>query len=211
MQNRGEHPEEHALGFTAILIHLGLVFCGIAALLTGLLAGDYKKIEHLGFTVHTWIGMAGVFFVLLRVALGIVGPSELRFSNWVPYTRERLSYVKQDIMGLLSFRLPHRPTHMGVAGLVETFGLLAFLVTALSGIFLFFTIEPGQKSHGLVHAVKEFHEAGLTLILIFLSMHMGAVTLHALTGRHLWRRMLFMKEQQAGPNPEDTSVLASTK
>ena len=207
MKNREEHTEEHALGVTAILIHLGLVVCGIAALLSGLLAGDYKRIEHLGFTVHSWIGMAGAYVVLMRVALGIVGPPELRFSNWVPYTRERLSYVKEDIMGLLKFRLPDRPTHVGVSGLVQTFGLLAFLVTALSGIFLFFTIDPGQKSRGLVHAVKEFHEAGLSLILIFLSMHVGAVTMHALRGHHLWRRIFFLKEPQVGPSPDDARVV----
>jgi cytochrome b len=203
MNNNGEYAEERAIGTTTILVHLGLAVCGIAALLTGLLADDYKRAEHLGFTVHSWIGLAGAFFVLLRAALGIVGPAELRFGNWVPCTRERLSRVKEDIIGLASFRLPHRPPHVGVAGLVETFGLLSFLLTALSGIFLFFALEPGQKSHGLVHAVKECHEAGLSLILIFLSMHAGAVVLHALTGRHLWRRMLFLNERQAGQRPDE--------
>ncbi len=206
MGNSQEHAEEKRLGTTAVLVHLGLIVFGIGALLTGLLAGDYKKVEHLGFTVHSWIGMAGAFIVLVRAALGIVGPPELRFSRWVPCTRERLSRVKEDIMGLLRFRLPDRPTHVGLSGLVETFGLLAFLVTALSGIFLFFTIDPGHKSRGLVHAVKEFHETGLYLIVAFLSIHAGAVTMHALTGRHLWRRMLFLKEQPANPGPADTRV-----
>jgi cytochrome b len=202
---------ENRLGTTAVLVHLGLVVCGIAALLTGLQAGDYKRVEHLGFTVHSWVGMAGAFFVLLRAALGIAGPTELRFGTWVPWTRERLCRVKEDISGLLRFSLPHRPPHEGAAGLVETFGLLAFLATALSGVFLFFTIEPGQKSRGLVHAVKEFHETGLTLILVFLSMHAGAVVLHALTGRHLWRRMVFLKEREAPLSPEGTRVDAAAE
>ncbi len=63
MRNREEHPEERAIGVTTVLVHLGLAVCGIAALLTGLLADDYKRMEHLGFTVHSWIGMAGAFIV----------------------------------------------------------------------------------------------------------------------------------------------------
>ncbi len=186
--------EENSLGFTAVLVHLGLSVSVIAALFSGLLAGDYKKIVHLGFTVHSWIGMAGASIVLLRILLGLVGPANLRFVNWVPCTRARLQHVKDDITGLFRFRLPERPTHVGVAGLVQALGLLALLLIALSGIFLFFTIEPGHKSRGVVHAVKEFHEAGLFMIVIFLSMHVGAVTMHAVRGHHLWRRIFFLKE-----------------
>lgn len=199
MESETKQLEKRPLGVTTILVHLGLLVCGIAALISGLQAGDYKKIEHLGFTLHSWIGMTGAFFVLLRVVLGVVGPAELRFSRWVPYTRERLSSVKEDIMGLFSMRLPDRPTHVGIAGLVQALGLFVFFVIAVSGIFLFFTIEPGHKSRGLVHDVKEFHEVGLYLITLFLSMHVGAVTMHALRGHHLWRKIFFLKESPVNP------------
>ena len=194
MNNEG-YSGAPSLGVTAISVHLGFLVFGIAALLSGLAAGDYKKIEHFGFTLHSWFGMAAVFIVLLRMVCGLVGPAELRFTNWVPFTRERLLCVKDDIAGLLRLRLPERPTHTGLAGLVQTFGLLVFLFIALSGIVLFFTIEPGHKSRGLIHAIKEFHEAGLFLIAIFLSIHVGAVTMHALNGRHYWRKIFFLKDQ----------------
>ena len=168
-------------------------------MISGLQAGDYKKIEHLGFTLHSWIGMAAAFFILLRVVLGIVGPAELRFSRWIPFTRERLACVREDITGLLGMRLPERPTHVGIAGLVQALGLFVFFVIAASGVYLYFTIEPGHKSHGVVHDVKEFHEVGLYLITLFLSMHVGAVTLHALRGRHLWRGIFFLKENGRKP------------
>lgn len=199
MKNEVIHSEESTLGRTAILVHLGLVIFGAAALLSGLAAGDYKKFDHMGFTLHSWIGMAGSYIILLRVALGLVGPPNLRFANWVPYTREKLSCVKEDIIGLCHLRLPDRPTHVGVSGLVHALGLFVFLLLALSGIFLFFSIDPGHKSQGVVHAVKEFHEVGLSLMLIFLSMHMGAVTMHALRGHDLWRKMFFVKEAQTEP------------
>lgn len=203
MKTKGMQPRENSLGPTAILVHLGLAACGIAGLLSGMLAGDYKKAEHLGFTLHSWIGMSGLLLIFLRAALGLVGPPDLRFANWVPCTRERLSSVRDDLVGLLGLHLPQRPTHAGVAGVVQTLGLLAFLSLAMSGGFLFFTIDPGHKSRGIVHAVKEFHEFGLFLMLAFLTMHVGAVIMHAASGRNPWRTMLFLKTKPPGRPPDD--------
>ncbi len=201
MTDNHRRSPDAPLGFSAILIHLGLVFLGIAAWLTGGLADDYKRMEHHGFTLHAWIGMGLAGFIFLRFLLGVFGTRDLRFSQWVPYTRERLLHVWEDAVGLLRFQLPERPAHRGLAGLVQLFGLLVFLLMSLSGTFLFLSLEPGQKARGLAHAVKELHEAGQFLIPFFLSMHAGAVILHALRGRHLWRRMFFLKEisdRQAG-------------
>ncbi|GLI38188.1 cytochrome b/b6 domain-containing protein [Geobacter hydrogenophilus] len=206
MATTKEYAAEVPLSVFAIAVHLGLASFGIAAWLTGSLADDYKKAEHTGFTLHSWIGMGLASFILLRVLLGMWGPRHLRFTQWVPYTKERLQCVREDIMGLLRLRLPERPLHEGLAGLVQTLGLLVFLLLALSGGFLFFTLVPGQKATGLIHAVKEVHETGQFLIPIFLSMHGGAVIVHALRGRHLWRKMLFLKEPQGAPFPGDARV-----
>ena len=194
MNTHEEASEGRSLNVSGLLIHLGLICFGIAALLSGGLADDYKKMEHLGFTLHSWLGMGGAFFVFLRFLLGVAGPHDLRFAQWVPYSRERLIRVKEDIVGLLRLRLPERPTHQGLAGLVQTFGLLSFLLMALTGIFLYFSMEPGQKARGLVHDVKELHEAGQVFLLLFLSLHVGATIAHALAGRHLWRKIFFLKE-----------------
>jgi len=198
--------ENTPLGAFAILIHLGLFFLGIAAWLTGGLADDYKRTEHSGFTLHSWIGMGLAGFILLRLLLGLFGPRNVRFTRWVPLTRERLLRVREDISGLLRFRLPERPTHQGLAGLVQTFGLSVFLLMSLTGGFMFFSLEPGQKATGLLHSVKELHEVGELLIPLFLSMHGGAVVLHALRGRHLWRQMLFLRETRSKNAYPDQSL-----
>ncbi len=190
VNRQGEAP----LGPLAILVHLGLVLLGIAALLTGGFADDYKRIEHAGFTLHSWIGMGAAVVIVLRVLLGLAGPRNLRFTGWVPLTRERMRLVLEDLSGLLKFRMPERPSHQGLAGLVQTFGLSVFFLMALTGASMFFLLEPGQRSTGLLHSVKEVHEVGELLIPLFLSMHGGAVLLHALRGRHLWRKMLFLRE-----------------
>jgi cytochrome b len=193
IRNNDRTSTDAPLGAFVILVHLGIFIAGIAAWLSGDLADDYKRLAHPGFTLHSWVGMGVVYFIFLRLVWGLVGPQNVRFSQWVPFTRQRLARVGEDIRGLLRFQMPERRTHEGLSGLVQTFGLLAFLFMSVSGSFLFFSLEPGQKARGLAHAVKEVHEAGVLLIPLFLFIHTGAVVLHALRGRHLWRRMFFLK------------------
>lgn len=192
MENSNRYSGIHALGTTARLVHLGLAVAGIVALLSGLFAGDYKNIEHWGFSLHRWVGISTAGIVVLRVLLGFAGPQDLRFSSWVPYTREQFSYVKEDLASLRALQLPPRPPHFGMMGLVQFCGLVVFLGAAFSGTVLFFGIEPGRKAQGMLHTIKELHETGLFLILIFLTLHVGGVIMHALQGRHNWRRMFFL-------------------
>ena len=180
--------------FTRIL-HLGLVIFGLLAWGTGEWADDYKKLKHIGFYVHSWIGMGVSFFVSLRLIYGIIGPRKARFAQWVPYTRDRLQFVWEDIMGLIRLRLPERQPRQGLASVVETFGLLVFSVMALTGSLLFFYLEPGIKARGTIHFIKEIHEVGEVLLPLFFAVHGGAVILHAFMGRHYWRKMVFLKEQ----------------
>jgi cytochrome b561 len=53
---------------------------------------------------------------------------------------------------------------------------------------------PGHKARGVLHTIKEMHEAVIWLIPIYLGIHIGAVVLHALAGDHRWRRTFFLKE-----------------
>ena len=187
-------PSRNTLGSFAIFIHLGLLFFGLTAALTGLLAEDYKKAVHLGFTVHSWLGIGLTAFVGLRLITGIMGPRSVRFLTWIPVTPDRLKLVGEDLHGLLSMRMPERALHEGLAGMVQTFGLAVFFLMAATGTFLYFFLDPGQKAQGFVHDVKELHEIGLVLIPVFVSLHAGAVLLHALRGRHLWKKMFFISD-----------------
>jgi cytochrome b len=186
-------PEEDSIGRAAVLVHLGLLIFGMSALLTGQMADDYKKMNHAGFDLHSWIGIGAILFVFLRMVTGVFGSVIVRFDQWVPYTRDRLRLVQEDILGLLKFRIPERPVHQGIAGLVQTFGLLVFLFMSTTGAVMLIFMEPGRNNTGVVHAVKEAHEIGIILIPLFLAMHVGAVVLHALRGNHIWRKMFFRK------------------
>jgi len=171
------------------IIHLGLMLFGTLAWLTSGLADDHDQADHLGFTVHSWIGMSLVLFIFARIVYGFFGPPLMRFANWLPYTKERLVQSWTDIRALLKLQMPERPAHEGIAGLVQTFGLLVFSWSAITGSLMFILLEPGTKAKGFVHFVKELHEISDGLIPLFLILHVGAVILHALLKHPIWRRM----------------------
>jgi cytochrome b len=193
----GVSPEE-TLDPIARFIHLGLMIFGVLAWLTGDWAGSYKHPRHLGFTIHSWLGIGTAVFMGLRLCYGLVGPAAVRFTQWVPYTRERLQWAWEDVLTLLKLKLPQRPTHKGLSGLVHALGLLGFSWMALTGSLMFFYLTPGSRATGMLRLIKEIHEAGYWLVTIFLALHVGAVVLHALTGDHVWRKMVFLKDQEPG-------------
>ena len=196
MEPRSNSRERGELDDLTRFIHLGLTVFGILAYVTGLWAGDYKRAYHLGFSVHKWLGISLSFFMFCRLWLGFYGSREAQFSQWVPYTRERVLMVLEDLVNLLRLKLPDRAVHQGLAGVVQTFGLAVFSWMALTGTLMFIFLEPGRKAGGALRFIKELHEAGLWLILIFLGIHVGAVTLHALAGNDLWRQAFFLKKKQ---------------
>ncbi len=190
-----EHQERLELEGTTRFIHLGLMAFGILALMTGFFAGDYKHQHHLGFTFHRWFGIGLSAFLALRLWHGFSGPQEARFQEWLPHTRERLLCILEDFMSLLKFQFPERPPRQGLSGLVQAFGLAAFAWMGATGALMFFLMTPGGKARGFLHLIKEMHEAGWWLALVFLCIHGGAVIIHGLAGQDLWRPMFFLPKR----------------
>jgi cytochrome b len=189
---RANTPSPDEIDLATRLIHLALVVCGIAALVSGQFAGDYRKPEHTGFSIHQWCGIAMAVTVGLRWLWGIAGLRAQRFSSWFPLTRARLAAAWQDITALIRFKLPVRPQHQGLAGLVQAVGLCAFAWMAVTGTLLFVWLEPGARAVGGVRLIKGLHEAGQVVLWSYLALHVGAVILHSLAGHDLWRRMFFV-------------------
>lgn len=172
------------------LIHLLLAVFGIAALITGQFAGDYRRAMHAGYDIHRWIGLAMALALCLRMLSGLVGPRAMRFVNWVPLTRARLRLVAEDLACVTRLRLPVRDEHQGLAALIQAMGLAAFMWMALSGALLFVFLMPGARATGWLGGVKELHEAGQPVVIAYIAIHVGAVVMHALAGQSIWRRML---------------------
>ena len=192
-QDTNSSTSEELDSFT-IFLHFGLMVFGTLAWLTGEWAGDYKTIQHQGFTIHKMVGLGTAVFISARLYHGFCGPDQALFTNWVPYTSERLRLVFEDVRALFTLRLPDRPSHHGLAALWETFGLAAFTWMTATGAAMFLFLTPGRKAHGLMHLVKELHELGEWLVPIFLAVHVSAVILHALAGDQRWRKMLFLSK-----------------
>jgi cytochrome b len=174
---------------TTRLIHLLLALFGVAALVSGQFAGDYRRAVHTGFDIHRWIGLGMALALAARLLWGLVGPNEVRFSAWVPVTRRRLALVGEDLAALARLRLPERVGHEGLAGLVQAVGLGAFAWMAVSGAIMFAWLEPGARVTGWLRAVKELHEGGQVVAIAYVALHAGAVLVHALAGDPVWRRM----------------------
>jgi cytochrome b len=191
------NAKDNPPGRGAGLIHLGLLVFGLSAWMTGLLnddADDHKRMEHLVYTIHRWLGMGLALFAGMRLTLGIIGPKNMRMLKWAPYTRARLKLVAKGIAGLLTLRRPDWTTHQFLAGAIQAFGLAVFLLMAATGFYLYLFLEPGHEARGFLHDVKELHEAGVMLIPVFLTLHVGAVVAHALYGIHIWRKIFFISD-----------------
>ncbi|MDX9714957.1 MAG: cytochrome b/b6 domain-containing protein [Dissulfurispiraceae bacterium] len=196
MNDLNKLSKEESLSKSARVVHLGILIFGIFAMFTGEMADDYKKVVHNGYELHLMLGIGLAMFIMIRGITGIFGSKVVRFTQWLPCTKERIAWVLEDIRGLLRFKLPDRPVHRGLSGVVEGFGLLAFFWMAATGVLLALTITPGQKAVGIAHAIKEAHEAGMAFLVLFLAMHVGAVILHAIAGKHIWKKAFFLKYEE---------------
>lgn len=188
-----------SLDVTTRFLHLGLAVFGIWAWLIGsgwIGAGarDYDHVDHFWYLQHRWVGITFSVFLLLRILWGLIGPDSARFGRWVPWTRERFGAVIEDVRTLLHFRFPLRPTHVGIAGLVQALGLLVFLWIAVSGLCNAFAITPGVKlTVPWLRVVKHYHQIGDVLIPLYLVLHIGGAIAHSLGGKQVWRKMLFLE------------------
>ena len=171
------------------LVHLLLAVFGVAALVSGQFAGDYRRALHAGYDVHRWIGLGMALALALRILWGFAGPRIVRFAQWLPVTRSRLALVWQDIATLARLRLPLREEHDGLSALVQAIGLLAFLWMAASGVLLLFFLVPGARATGWIGVVKELHEGGEPVVIAYVALHVGAVLVHSAAGEPVWRRM----------------------
>ncbi|MDH3975373.1 MAG: cytochrome b/b6 domain-containing protein [Deltaproteobacteria bacterium] len=180
---------------TSRIIHLGIMVFALAAYLTGDMADDYKRLACSGFTFHKWLGMGAAFFITGRILYGFWGTKRARFSSWAPCTRDRLKYAGEALLSALSYKRPGATAHRYIAGLVKAAGLVLFSWMSFTGMFMFFFVEPGSRSRGLVHLVMEVHEVGEALIPAYLFIHIAIAIIHAFYGQDFWRKMLFVKKK----------------
>ncbi len=171
------------------LLHMGLAVFGVAAYLTAELAEEGGA----GYLLHAYLGLSTLGVVAGRLLAGVFAHAPLGFADWGPWQRAQWTMAVADLAGLLRLRLPRRPMHEGLAGLVQTFGLCLFAWMAFTGTMLF--VLQGQGGSELFEVIEEGHEVGEGLIPVFLVLHVGAVLAHVLRGEHLLGRMFRLRTE----------------
>ena len=179
----------YSYSLPAKLIHMGLAAFGIFAYLTA------EAAEHsdggIGYQLHAYLGLTLMAFVLLRIVGGFTGSTKMRFSSWSPFSKLQWSQSIDDVKNLIRFTMPERDMHEGLAGLVQTFGLIIFAWMGVTGTVLYFINE--STSGTLFEIFEEMHEVGEGLIPLFLLLHVGAVITHTLVGKPNWKKIWYFK------------------
>ncbi len=179
---------EHAYTTFSKILHLGLAFFGIAAYATGELAED--GFASSGYLLHAYLGLSLTSFILIRIGAGLLNVQDVSFRDWSLFSVTQWKAVLDDIRQILLLKLPFRDKHEGLAGMVQAFGLLIFLWMGITGTGLYII---GQETD-VFEILEELHEAGESLIPVYLILHVGAVIAHSLTGSSVWERMFKFRE-----------------
>lgn len=179
--------EQHTYSYPgyAKIIHLGIAVFGISAFLTGEIAEDGS--DTWGYLLHAYLGLSLAAFMLARLSAGLGASTALSFSGWSPFSRQQWSMALEDFRALLTLSIPERDRHQGLAGITQAFGLIIFSWMAISGSALF--VLGGGKESEVFEIIEELHEVGESLIPLYLALHIGAVILHSISGKPVWKKM----------------------
>ena len=157
-----------------------------------------------GSPVHVWFGWAGLGLLVLRMAWGIIGNPEARFSAFPPNPFAALTHIKQLFVGKPRSYASHNP-----AGAIMAYALwacIAFMVATgltMSGPNPFAvaerqaivdsgdwsqlakTTDAGEDGEDEADGwVKEAHEIVANLILLLVALHIGGVIVESVIMRH---------------------------
>lgn len=173
----------------AKVIHLGMAFFGIFSFLTGEFADD--GITSNGYLLHSYLGLSLASIMLIRVAIGLTSTQALTFKGWSPFSKHQWQFTFDDFRSLLTLKIPKRSRHEGLAGITQAFGLLIFIWMSVTGVILF--MLGSEIESNIFEYVEEIHEVGESLIPLYLALHVGAVILHTLCGKPIWKKMFNFK------------------
>lgn len=143
--------------------------------------------------VHAYTGYAFAFVFILRVIWGFLGNEYARWSDIVPYNRERWMAAGKNLrwyLGLLKGRPAEVMGHDPLASILYMILFLVFASQALTGLMLsgiefkmfpasLFArrLDPGTHE-GIEEAFGEVHESGFWYIIFFVAVHLFGLIVH---------------------------------
>lgn len=157
-----------------------------------------------GSPVHVWFGWGGLLLLVARMAWGIIGNPEARFSAFPPNPLAALAHLKQLLAGRPRSYASHNP-----AGAMMAYALWACIAVmvatglSMSGPNPFAVAErqaivdsgdwsqlvktPDAGEDDADEAagwVKDAHEITANLILLLVALHIGGVIVESVVMRH---------------------------
>ena len=189
LQNRALHWLKALLVISLVLLILG--YEGLEEMGRDDLAERFEEL-------HAYFGGFFAVTFTLRVIWAFMGNKYARWSDIVPYTKEKIVALTENISWFLSGfknKAPLVVGHNPVASLLYIalfFVLLAQIVTGLLLAGIEFDMFPGNLITGGLgeHAIEEIeevaeeiHEFGLWFVIGFFIFHMGGLLIHYLFDR----------------------------
>lgn len=159
------------------------------------LIGVEKALREPVKRLHAYVGYAFVLVFVIRVVWGFVGNEYARWSDIVPWNRERLRAAWTNVrwyLGLLRGRPADVLGHDPLASILYMVLFAVFFSQALTGLLLSgieFNMFPGSVLTGGVSApaleemeevMGEVHEAGFWYIIFFAIAHLIGLMAHEL-------------------------------
>src|SRR3972149_8227627 len=185
-QTRVLHWVNALLVVTLVLLIVGLD--SMASL------GVEKAVRRPVKELHAYIGQIFIVTLTLRILWGFIGNRYARFSDMMPFTREKFMALGQNIKWVLSgFRgdVPRTVGHDSLASLLYLALFIVLISQAVTGLLLSgaeFKIFPGVLfSGGLgeqgAEALEEGHELGLLFMYFYIAVHLLGLVIHELKER----------------------------
>ena len=156
-------------------------------LLAGLIAFSWWSVHNHHTSWHIWSGCAILTLLIFRLLWGFVGSSTARFANFV-----RGPSAIRDYLGGRWSGVGHNP--LGALSVVALFAAVAIQV----GLGLISEDEDGIYTGPLYRLVsietsdkaRDIHELWFNVILCLIVLHVAAVIVYRLRGKHLTRPMI---------------------
>lgn len=153
-----------------------------------------------GSPVHVWIGYAAFAMLGLRLAWGLVGPEEARFSAFPP----SLAAARRHLGDLRAGRPRSWPSHDPLGGLMAYALWGTLLLVVATGVAMRpdpfpggdprASVEPywqdGEEAGEGAELLEEVHEAAANVLLVLAALHVAVVAVASRGNPGLVRAML---------------------
>lgn len=155
--------------------------------------GVEKPIRRPVKEIHAYIGYVFIFTLTLRIFWGFIGNQYARWSDIIPYTKEKWRDIVGNIKWYFSGFKTQPPVAIGHNHLASLFYIPLFLVLisqALTGLALagmefglaplssYFSSYDHDAKKVIEDILEEAHEFGLWFIIFFFSAHMIGLIVH---------------------------------